>query len=494
MSARTPSRRMRRADRMLGTLLAASVAIALTLAPGLAANADDTIDASSTAADTNPYQSRIIVDPKDSSKGVLHLVGPSSGVPGGFESIYTYVNGVRADHTIAEGQSIDVPFSGVYYPKNATIGVGFQAFWVHAPAGPLAATITPSPSDPSRGEIALDNTKQHRFVSGNEQVRSFAITVNGSTTTVSVPGETIAKQPYSGARAGTTVVVSAGGTTLAKYGIPTAPAPALSPTPTPVISGAATVGSTLTVRPGTWGPAPVALTPQWKRDGASIPGATGTSYVLTNVDAGTAITVTVTATKAGYPTVTRTSAATARVTGGTLSGPVPKVSGDLVVGSTLTATVGAWQPGPVTLTYAWKRGGTAIAGATAKTYALVAADAGKTITVTVTAAKSGFAPVKKTSAATAAVKRSFTASPVPKITGTTKVGSKLTAVPGTWSPTPATLSFQWKRGGIAIAGATTSTYTLTTADRGKTITVTTTGTKTGYATVARTSTPTSAAK
>ena len=55
------------------------------------------------------------------------------------------------------------------------------------------------------------------------------------------------------------------------------------------------------------------------------------------------------------------------------------------------------------MTYQWKRNGVAITGATAATYKLVAADAGKRITVTVIGRKSGYRTVAKTSAQTATI-------------------------------------------------------------------------------------------
>ena len=81
---------------------------------------------------------------------------------------------------------------------------------------------------------------------------------------------------------------------------------------------------------------------------------------------------------------------------------------------------------------------------------------------------------------------------MPTITGTAKVGSTLTAVPGTWGPAPVTLTYQWKANGVAIVGATASTYKPVAADAGKTLTVTVTGTKTGYTTASKTSAATTA--
>jgi hypothetical protein len=64
----------------------------------------------------------------------------------------------------------------------------------------------------------------------------------------------------------------------------------------PSISGLVAVGETLTVTDGTWtGDAPITYSRVWRRDGAAIPGATGTSYVADAADVGGTITVVVTA-------------------------------------------------------------------------------------------------------------------------------------------------------------------------------------------------------
>jgi hypothetical protein len=66
---------------------------------------------------------------------------------------------------------------------------------------------------------------------------------------------------------------------------------------------------------------------------------------------------------------------------------------------------------------------------------------------------------------------------LPVISGTTVVGSVLTASSGTWTGTATiTYAYQWRRDGAAISGATASGYTLVTADIGAMITVTVTAT------------------
>lgn len=170
----------------------------------------------------------------------------------------------------------------------------------------------------------------------------------------------------------------------------------------------------------------------------------------------------------------------------TTYGPLPTITGTAKLGSKLTAVPGVWGPAPVTLAYQWYHSHIAISGATAATYTPGAADVGRTITVKVTGSKTGYTTASRTSLGTKVAKGSLTAS-VPTITGTAKVGSRLTAVPGSWGPTPVTLSYQWYHSHIAISGATAATYVLRTADAGRTITVKVTASKPGYTTASRTS-------
>lgn len=80
----------------------------------------------------------------------------------------------------------------------------------------------------------------------------------------------------------------------------------------PAISGAATVGSRLTASPGAW-TSGVSLSYEWIRSSARIPGATTRYYSVAAADAGHKLSVRVTATASGYPTVQRTSASTRTV-------------------------------------------------------------------------------------------------------------------------------------------------------------------------------------
>lgn len=67
----------------------------------------------------------------------------------------------------------------------------------------------------------------------------------------------------------------------------------------------------------------------------------------------------------------------------------------------------------------------------------------------------------------------------PSVSGTAKVGKKLTAKVGSWA-SGATVKYQWYRGSSKISGATKKTYTLSKKDKGKKIKVRVVVSGTGY--------------
>jgi len=170
----------------------------------------------------------------------------------------------------------------------------------------------------------------------------------------------------------------------------------------------------------------------------------------------------------------------------------PTISGTVRVGQRLTAAPGAWAGG-TGFGYQWLADGTAITGAVASSYVLTAADRGRAISVNVTGYHDDYLPVTIASAETAAVLSGTLTAPTPKISGTSKVGKKLTAKPGTWT-SGTKLTYRWKANGKSISGATKSTYKIAKKYKGKKITVTVTGSKSGYTTVSKTSKSTSKVK
>ena len=70
----------------------------------------------------------------------------------------------------------------------------------------------------------------------------------------------------------------------------------------------------------------------------------------------------------------------------------------------------------------------------------------------------------------------------PTITGTSAVGSTLTAVPGTWTPTATSVGYQWYIDDAPVAGATSASWTVTPAAAGRTVRVAVTAGRTGFPT------------
>src|ERR1700736_5024056 len=244
------------------------------------------------------------------------------------------------------------------------------------------------------------------------------------------------------------------------------------------ISGTAQVGQVLSASPG--------FTYQWYRSGVAIAGATSSTYTLVAADSGN----TITATRIDSSEATSAVAAAGSVPGNTV---LPTISGTSQVGQTLTATSGTWTNSPTSFTYQWNRAGTAIGGATASTYVPVSADVGNALAISVTAANGSGSSTPATSAATSAVIDIIpTNSSVPTISGTAQVGQTLTATTGTWTHNPTSFTYQWKRAGTAIGGATASTYVPVTGDLGNTLTVSVVATNSGGSSSPATSAATSA--
>ena len=167
--------------------------------------------------------------------------------------------------------------------------------------------------------------------------------------------------------------------------------------------------------------------------------------------------------------------------GGPTSASPPSVTGSLQQGAKLTATAGTWAgSGTITYAYQWYRCDangahcSSIHGATKGTYTQVAKDVGKTIGLTVratdtTGTTAAYAPLAGLVAAPGATP---VATKQPPVSGEPIVGQGLKVEAATWSATPATLTYTWRRcnanGRLCtiVAGATTDSYSVTADDVG----------------------------
>ncbi|GGO72771.1 Ig-like domain repeat protein [Nocardioides deserti] len=272
--------------------------------------------------------------------------------------------------------------------------------------------------------------------------------------------------------------------------IPDLPGSVKAPTLTKAVAIPATakVGTPMAATPPVWdqNATDVVTTYEWLRGGTAIAGATSATYTPTVEDLGKALSVRATGTRKDAPTPapTSTSAAVTVAQGDAPTATVqPSIAGKPEVGGTLTVNAPTWSgTGTTNTTYQWLRDGQPVTGATAPTYVVTEADAGKALTVKVTGKRTGYADGTATSApiTVTAVDKPMTPTVTPSISGFAEVGRTLTASPGSWSAPDATFTYVWRRDGITIPGQTRPTYVVQLADIGKRLTVDVTATATGF--------------
>ncbi|RYP83137.1 hypothetical protein EKO23_20050 [Nocardioides guangzhouensis] len=174
--------------------------------------------------------------------------------------------------------------------------------------------------------------------------------------------------------------------------------------PSPVLTGTAKVGNVVTAQLGTW---PVGTT--FAFDWYLVEGDT---YIRSTTTGSLRLPAS-TYRKQVYVAVRGTwndrytdvwSGNSAPVGAGTLTTSVPRISGTVKVGRTLTAKPGSWTTA-TRFAYRWFANGTAVKGATARTFTPSRAQAGKRLTVRVTGSKAGYKTAARTSKATPRVAR-----------------------------------------------------------------------------------------
>ncbi|HEY4412885.1 MAG TPA: hypothetical protein VGN06_07795 [Gaiellaceae bacterium] len=281
----------------------------------------------------------------------------------------------------------------------------------------------------------------------------------------------------------------------------------------PSVVGAAQAGSHIVGLDGTWsGSGTVTYSYRWDRcDGvgancAAVASVTRPTYQLTSADVGKTLGFIVTAkdkdgsTKAYASLIGPVAAASSL---GNIGRPI--VSGTAAVGSSLSVTPGIWATTPASVTYSWLqcdalgRTCVAIAGAATASYQPAAADIGHTLVARVQATSGTLSQVvlsgvsgivgpgsATTTITTTTTTTTTTATPSPStrpvVTGTVKVGQRLTGT------TAGATGYQWYRCDAAgahcfsIHGAVAATYTAVAKDAGQTLALAVkTGTTSAYA-------------
>ena len=256
---------------------------------------------------------------------------------------------------------------------------------------------------------------------------------NGSQFTVSVTDST-----------GT---ITSNAVTLTVTAAPVAPSITVQPSNQTVTAGQTTTFSVTATGTAT-------LTYQWSKNGAAIAGATSASYTTpatTASDNGAQFTVKVTNNQGNV--TSNAATLTVNIPPSITSQPA---SQSVTAGQTASFSVTATGTGP--LAYQWKKNGAAIGGATSASYTTPAtanSDNGAQFTVTVTNGVGTATSNAVTLTVTAApVAPSITTQPANQTVTGGQVATFSVVAAGT-----ATLTYQWKKNGAAIGGATSASYT-----------------------------------
>jgi hypothetical protein len=260
----------------------------------------------------------------------------------------------------------------------------------------------------------------------------------------------------------------------------------------PTISGTVREGASLTASPGVWGgTVPISYKYQWQQCDSngtgcsSIGGETKTTLALTSKQVGKTIRVLVgAANSAGSAQAySLPTAEVAPVGNAPANTAQPDPSGVAQEGQKITVNNGSWNgTAPISFSYHWQRCKpttstcTFINGATHHEYLLVSDDIGFRMRAEVTAKNSigtstAFSNVTDTVVAKG---HAPVNTELPVIVGDPTVGKTVTSHPGTWSGAKS-YAFAWLRcnaggdGCAAIPGATSSNYTISSADATLTI-------------------------
>ena len=249
----------------------------------------------------------------------------------------------------------------------------------------------------------------------------------------------------------------------------------------PEVSGTPTIGDAVRVSVGRWRP-DARVSVQWLAGGDPVAGATEKSFTPTLAQRRKRLSVRVTATARGFePGVVKT-AATPRVSRGTLETDVaPTITGTPRVDEVLELQSGSVSPSAESRSVRWYADGERIAGADRPRLRLTQEHIRSRISAAVVSRREGYHKLVGTTDRTAEVEAGrFEITEPFELTGTPQREHRLTVEPGRFSPKDAKVHYTWLRDGEAIARATDPTYAATVDDVGHRLSVRVDLTRSGY--------------
>ncbi len=248
----------------------------------------------------------------------------------------------------------------------------------------------------------------------------------------------------------------------------------------PTISGIENLGQTLTAGPALRAGHPTPTrTWQWKRSGTPVTGADSATYTLVEADVGQTLTVVQTETNDTGSDMAE-SAPTGTI--GTALGAPSLTAVASLSGRTLTIGVGtlSGHPAPSVALTSLTLDGVDVSGAASlggggtfeAHYEVPSSTEAQTVAWVLTAGNSQGTDAASGSEVVDADLAAPSVTGLPTISGTEAVGQTLAAAPASVTGAPPPIrTWQWERDGVAIPGATASTYTLAQADEGTSLTV-----------------------
>ena len=334
-------------------------------------------------------------------------------------------------------------------------------------ASPVAPSITTQPVSQTitAGQTATFSVSASGTAPLSYQWRKSGTAINGATgSSYTTPTESTSDN---GAQFTVVVGNSAGTVTSNASTLTVNPAPVAPSITTQPASQTITAGQTATFSVSASGTAPLSY--QWRKSGTAINGATGSSYTTpaeTTADSGAQFIVVIT--NSGG-TVT-SSAAVLTVNATPVAPSISTQPAGQTVAAGQTATFSVVASGTTPLAYQWQRNGTAIGGATSSSYTTPptsSSDNGAQFTVTVINSVGSMA--SNVANLTVNIPPLVTTQPTSQ---TVLVGQTITFSVNATGTAP--LTYQWKKNGTSINGATSSTYTtpaVTASDNGAQFTV-----------------------
>jgi RHS repeat-associated protein len=330
------------------------------------------------------------------------------------------------DYTVTFGIAPDIN----YESSSVTLQVHVNG----ALPAPTIASFTASPTS---------------LLVGQSTTLSWSVT-NATSLSLSNVGTVTGTSSVQSPTATTTYVLTAqngSGTTTASTTVSVAPVVVtLTPKPTSVAPGSATVFSA-----SVSGAVNTAV--DWSASGGSLSATTGASVTWTAPASGGPFTIT--AASAALPS--RTDAGTVSLSGSAPVITASPTSQTVTAGATATFSVSATGGG--TLAYQWRKNGTDIAGASSATYTTPATqttDSGSTFLAVVSNAYGSATSASATLTVNPATPTAptITTQPASRTVAVNQTATFSVVVSGT-SP----FTYQWRKNGSAIPGATASTYT-----------------------------------